>query len=764
VYYVSGLLQRASGIRKHLGNDPHPSSPSTSDIEQLGGTEEEQAEILRQIEAAIASQQLELDPSELQVKAKKGGLAIPLLVNLAAFIVVVVGAFILLRTFLGQEQTLVSQVSGVDSAEGILLRRLQQESEAALSEKEAEIRSVQDRLDQIREEREQLAQSIQQQLSEREAALRSEFDDALVAEQARLQGESLTQAEIDAQLEQFRAAQEASLNEQITSIRESADEELASREAELTGRLADAQASLDQAVSERSALEEQLQSDLETQQSLLSDLQQQQAREQLVSDRINSLYRTVEAQLGDGAYESALSTTATLRAYLDDPAVSTLPTVARRRQVELFLVQTLEDRIEAEQAGGGQNRDELAQTAATLTRVSALVQEAERAYGSGQTASARTLYVAALSEIPAVKLGYDRLEELQNQAQQVAESSESDRIAATIRRGNDLYTQGAYRAAADAYGQALLTLPTANTQLLSRILDAGYQLNRSGDIAALQEIEQELADANRSAQSANATVQNQNQQIATLQSEVDRLGSLVESRDQELATARRAAELAASNSDHEALVADLQAEITRLSTDLSDAQVQVAQARSQATSQSATINDQTTQIAALQNRVSALEGQLASSQREVATLESSLASASDALEFYDSQQALASKISQYQRRFAIPATGPPPPDPIALLNVKLTIVRILESDDVRAQYPNLVDQLDEYLDALVAEQKDLALASVLSDVDGILEFLADGSRTVASVSAANAPPGLPADNEDADRFYELLSRLASPTN
>ncbi len=752
---MSGLLQRAAEYRANQRKLRLVRAESADGFEELGGTPEERVAIIEQIDQVVNENRVKIGPDTFRVDAKKRGIGLPILVNLIAILLVAAGAYYLIRTFANRESTVAGEATALTSAEGRLLQALREESDAQLSAKDDEISGIQGRLAQISAEREQLEGSINAQLDSQEEALRLEFESALAAERERLEGGGLSEVEIEQRLAEFQAQQQTELTAQLDVVRAQAARELQEQEAALNALIVDAEQSLADAESERSALEVDLrdqelrltsefavrEAELTEERAaavdLLAELQSRQEQEQLVLDRIVAFYAGIQSDLIAADFDGALEGTTALRDYLSESSVAALPTVQRRRRVELFLVESLEARIADERLTASPDVTALAESTSVIAQVTELVAAADSAYGAAEFGNARTLYLAALSEIPAVRVGYHRLVELEEQAGQV----ESDRVARLVQRGNELYRAGSFQDAASAYGEALATLPSSDTGLLSRVLDAGYQLLRTNDLTALRTIQAELEATRAMLAEQRTLLEQQETQLAenadtaaTLQLQVAALQSQLEAVPTEPVPDPRQ-----------------EARIAALESDLSD--------------RDETIAGRDDQVTALRLSITDLNTLLAESRAEADRLQREGESFSRYVEFYQEQQGLSDEIIRYQERFARAGTGAAAGDTVnalELLETKLVILRIIGSESIQTQYPELTEQLNAYLDALVAEQRGRAIQETLGDVNTVLDFLLDDAITVRAIPASQVPPALAGTGSEAGRFFGLLERLTGP--
>ena len=525
--------------------------------------------------------------------------------------------------------------------------------------------------------------------------------------------------------------QEAALNSLIVE----AERSLADAESERSVLEADLHDQEARLTSEFAAREAELTEERAAAVDLLTELQSQQEQEQLVLDQILAFYAGIQSDLASGDLDGALESTSALRSYLSEGSVAELPTVQRRRRVELFLVESLEARVAAERAAASPDTVALAESAAIIAQVTELVTAADSAYGAAEFENAKTLYLAALSEIPAVRVGYDRLVELEEQAGQ----ADSDRVASLVQRGNDLYRAGAFQDAAAVYGEALATLPSSDAGLLSRVLDAGYQLQRASDLTALRTVQAELEAAHSRLVDQQTLLDQQETQLAesdnttvALQSQVAALQSQLDAAPAE----------PVSDSRQEERIAALESE-------LSDTNEAIA--------------GREEEIVALRLSITDLDTLLAESRAAADQLQQETESFGVYAGFYREQQDLADEIIRYQERFVTSDAGDSTSvSALELLETKLVILRIIGSESIQAQYPDLTDQLNAYLDALVAEQRGDATEKTLAGVNVVLDALLDGSAGDQAIRADQVPPALADTDGEIGKFFGLLGRLAGP--
>ena len=520
------------------------------------------------------------------------------------------------------------------------------------------------------------------------------------------------------------AEQEAALASLVAEYEQSLGDAQTERDA-LRAELAEREAELEAQYQQRTA---ELSDERAAAVRLLEELEAQQEQRQLVLDQILGFYAGARASISEGDYEAAGASLDALRDYLENGPIGSIPDLQRRRQVELFLVDTLEQRLTTLAGSGDGDARSLVESAGLVAEVGELISQAEGSYESGQVERARELYVAALSRIPAVRIGYDRLEEIEAGI----EASQSERVTGLIEDGNALYRAGEYDAAVERYGEALGALPAPSDELLARLLDAGYQLRADDSLAELADLRDRLRG-------------------------VEDLLAAERARVEELAARAEAAEVAAERAGAEAALAD---RLERTERELGDTRARLEETEEELRTTESLVEELRTALAEQQTgaRETAAElaearGELTAAEQRVAALESRLRE----------QEELVARIERYREAFATRSRETTPgqeTSSLELLETKLLILRIVGSDAVRADYPDLYDRLNAYLDALVAEQRADAVSETLNEVATLVDELAARTETnIATIdSLADAYPTLAA-SDAAATTEDLLSKL-----
>ena len=488
---MSGLFEKALSIRAN-SSDPSANGEFVFD-ESSGISKEDQKDILGEIETIATENRIKVSPEVFRIKAIKRGVLFPIIINVAAVIVMAVGITTLLLLFRRGEEQLMESAAAISTAEGKLLEELKRESSEQLKEKDSEISAIQNQLASIEQDRQKLQATMEGRIRDREEELRQALEAELQAEKGRLEEQGLSQEDIDAKIAALETQKQGEFQSELEEFRAEAEEERLRAEENLRRLQEDYNASLAEINAERArieaearARERELQSKLdERQQALetekteaeqqLKNLEQQREKEELVDTQLIGFYNTVKTSLKDEKYDDALATLASLRDYLDEDTVVTLPGIQKRREVEFFVIDSLSNLIEGEMSKEVVDTTSLLQAAEGMTQVKNKVTQADRSLELGESAKAEALYREALALIPEIRRSHEYL----TGRSTTEENARLGRLEESLGKSEAAFAAGDYAGALDSFTSALayLPLPPETVQaLVGRVRTAGYQL------------------------------------------------------------------------------------------------------------------------------------------------------------------------------------------------------------------------------------------------------------------------------------------------
>jgi hypothetical protein len=513
---VNGLLMKAQSLRdssrlRLLG----PDELRTEDEKQIDP--EEREKIFAEIEKVVARSRMKVTPETFVFKPRKRGSVLPIVVNAVALLVLVGGIFLAVLLSRRSEQTIVAPPVALLTAEGKIAEALKEQARQQLEGKDKEIASIREKLAGMDGERARLRQEADAAVRQREQELQDALNQSLEAQRAKLASSGLSEEAVARRIGDFEAKSRATLDAQLAAFRTQSDADRAEKERTIEKLQAEYQQTLASAQADRTRAQEEAarrQSELEAgsrQKQLaleqdkaaalaeLERLRQQQGKEQLVLDQFLSYYQNARAQIQAAQPAAARQVLADFRRYLDEPGLAALPAIARRRQVELFLIDSLDELISTQAAGAAsaQSVQNLVASANLIASVAALVQQGDALFQEQGYAKAREVYLSALARIPATQAGYAKLVAIQK----LFADQKKREVAALMAAGNTSYRGRDYDGAVQNYGKALELLQGERGSvdtLVSELTDIGALRKASLDAARLPTLEGNAAARARS--------------------------------------------------------------------------------------------------------------------------------------------------------------------------------------------------------------------------------------------------------------------------
>ncbi len=510
-----GLLKKAQLLRKPSPPHLRILGPDELRVEQDDEiTPEERQKVNSEIEEILSRSRLKVTPDTFSFRPRKNGGVLPLVVNAAAIVVIAAGVVIAFQLSRNTEKAIIAAPALVLGAEGKMVETLKEQARQQLEGKDREINSIRERLAGIDQERSRIQQDAEASIRQKEQELQDAFARSLQDARAKMEASGLSAQAVNDRLAALQEKNAADRDAQLASFRKQADTDRAAREKTIEDLQAGYQQALSQAQSERARVQAETgrrQAELEAgfkqkQLSLehdsaaaiaeLNTLRQQRGNEQLVLDQLLSWYQKVRDQIQASRPDAAQAVLADFRRFLDDPSFAALPAVAQRRPVDLFLIDSLDElaRAQAVRAPTPENTQALVTSANLISEVAALIQQGDALYNDQGYAGARELYLSALSRIPAVQAGYEKLGAIEK----IFSDRQKVEVARLLAAGNFAYRAGDFTTAVDRYGKALESLqrdPTTANQLVAQLTQIGAQRQAADDAARIRLLEGDAARA-----------------------------------------------------------------------------------------------------------------------------------------------------------------------------------------------------------------------------------------------------------------------------
>jgi DNA repair exonuclease SbcCD ATPase subunit len=742
---MSGLFRRALDIRNHTQEDLEGDEFALD--ESSGISKEDQEEILQEIEKVSQESRISVTPETMAVKAVKKGFLFPLLVNILCVVLLAGGGYALYYLFQRGETVLMEEGGAIASAEGKLIEELKKESEAALQAKNREINQIQAQLQDIDKQRQELQSNMDEKVAVREAELRGALEAELAAERERLRQQGISETDIASRLQALESQKTAQFQTELAAFKRQADEERLRQEENLKTLQQEYQKSLTQAEAERQrvreeaeAREAELRKQLDTQaaqmeqatleaKAELNKLAAQQEKQALAAGQLTGFYSQVKKDIQEGEYDRALGNLEAIREYLDDPSVATLPNILQRREIELFVVDSISNLVEGEMQKTEVDTTSLLASADLLNALKNRVIEGDTLFRQGDIPGAEAKYREALNLIPEINKAHAYFLDKGGESEQVRRQTLRDFLG----RAEAAFGRGDYAAALDNYTKALAYLPedaATVEKMIDQVRRSGYELgiaqlrrrdssNAAGPLAAAEGLynQEQYDDAilgyidlvgryPNSTQVSSAVegirksvealekqavgrgaLSSESEAVAVLQRDIAELEAALEDKDRELRDLQ--ARLQAQSGDSTALERSLEEknrEIAALREELENARSAAGISASELEERVKSLTEELESKVAL---TETLQGEKQALEQEISSLNQQIASLNSRIEQMESEQAaMLDNLEEEMQK------------------------KITRLENVERRYNKLVDNYKEYArqeDALVAAQGERGL-------------------------------------------------------
>jgi chromosome segregation ATPase len=594
--------------------------------------EKEREEILQQIEEEVSAARISSGNDILNVQPKKRGILLPLLINFFAIAAVAAAVFVSLQYFDAQKEDFSEETMNYLSAEGRLIDEIRKETEQALAEKNKEIAQIQRELSDLDRQSAELQKNMEETLDAREAELRRQLEEELAAERERLSAQGISENEIEERLQELESQKSSENQAALRAFQQEFEEEIQQKEEEIAQAKATAQSILEQAneevaslqaeadqrISEMSAQFEEERRALEEESSeaqaslqALSDLRRQ---EELYLQQILGSYRIIRQNMNSGNYKAAQKAIDDLRGLLNSRQIEALPSLAKQKESELFILSALEELIEAKTAGDETGTTALIDAAHLLMSARKKIGEADQAYSSGEYGEARRLYTQALNDIPQFRQAVDNLKTIE-------ESAEKDILEVSIETAAEFEREGNTGAAVEQFKETVVSV-SDNSALVSRAVDGIIDSLKRQEAERIAAREERIQDLETRLSEAQENLEGRNDTIAELRNRITALESTLRSRQAEISGLESEAEALQSRIDElEKAKQSAETRISGLSSDTEDLNQRIETLQEEAGERQKHIGSLEDTIAEREDQIESLKAELETSAEQITALE-----------------------------------------------------------------------------------------------------------------------------------------------
>ncbi|MDA3811362.1 MAG: hypothetical protein PF518_13645 [Spirochaetaceae bacterium] len=571
---MKGLLQKAETVLKK--QTPVAVTSGKSII-----SNDEQQEIVKEIDRITGHNRINVTPELFKITALKNGILFPILFNLAAVVILAGGIFATKIYFeIKDKEKFLASVEQ-QSAEGNLIKEIKKETEQKLAEKENEIQGIQANMQKIESERLSLEQNMNSKISERQTQLEAEMEAALAAEREKLLAQGISTEKVDEQIAAMKLEQSSIFDRELQNFREEAELQKIELESNLNQLQNEYNNKLVSVNEERARIEteaqnreaaltaqleartKELESEKTEAQLEIQRLTNERAQESLVENQIIGFYKSVEDQIKDGDMDNASVELKKLQNYLYDDSVINRTGISKRREIDLFVIDSLSKLIEASKIDPREEQDtmSLLDAAESLKEIQQIVKNADQQLAVGNMEMADIMYRNALEKIPEIKrshnffldaieseleLGYEQLSDIQSRFDQLQKENSDRRagVSSLIAAADRTYDSGNYRDAITTYKKAFEATGYENLDLAAnKMLTSGNTLavapfketvkKVTGDLNDLKDeqrtLESELDRFNQQLHGSEGNLTTLNEKLVTNQTELASLNDILES-------------------------------------------------------------------------------------------------------------------------------------------------------------------------------------------------------------------------------------------
>lgn len=326
-----------------------PLAPPTLENDLPTGlySEEEKTQILAQIEAAAGADRMTADTDEFL--PRKSGVLFPILVNLAAVVLIVGAWFGANAYFQTRQEGLKLRTDKLFSAESKLLSKVLEDAKAQMDAAAAEINKIQSDLAKAASDRAGLQKSFESRVAAQDKALREELAQALAIEKARLQNTGLGEAEVAKRLQDFEGQKNSEFDARLETYRQQAQAEIDKRAQALTALQTKLQTTVNESEKLRLEVEKQskeregaLQSQLSTQTVDLETLRREREEMNLYFRQTDAALAQVKAAFEVRDVAKTEASVAALRQVLNRASTSAWDSVRARALAQTVLAEALQ--------------------------------------------------------------------------------------------------------------------------------------------------------------------------------------------------------------------------------------------------------------------------------------------------------------------------------------------------------------------------------------------------------------------------------------
>lgn len=449
---MASLLLKAKEIEEKLNDD--------NDIDSIPLHERES--IYSEIDKAVESNKLTIVDDTFDFKPQKTDIRFPVVLNISAFILIATLSTYFYFSFNKAETDIVTERVNIETAEGKLIEALVEESEEKLKAKDREILRIQNHLLSLKQQQDNLSLQMDMKSRQMEDKLRRSMADDFEMERDRLKKEGISKDQVIKKMTEYEKAKELEFNNTLNNLKKDLEEEKLSKEESLTSIIKEYESDLAAMSNTNKNIE------------LLS---KQQQEENLVRNQVLTSYNRIKDDIKDNNTFSAQERLKSLKTFINSKNIKNLPYIVKRKDLDSFLITTLEKLIEPD----SKPKSEIA-----MEKIQKMVENGDELYRAGKEDEAKSIYIDAINSLPSIKNSFTKISDIENRNIE----NKWDSYNKFVKNGNRYYKAGNYSKSAEEYTKALETMNDKSnipSSIVKKLIDSGIEIEKERSNAETRE-------------------------------------------------------------------------------------------------------------------------------------------------------------------------------------------------------------------------------------------------------------------------------------
>jgi hypothetical protein len=375
----------------------------------------EKREILEKLDRAVEETTDIKKPEAPEFKAENKGGLFPILVAASLAASTAIFIFLSFIYFGIRKENLILNASTYFTTESAILEEFKRESEEKLRQKDEKINFIRSQLNKLDRDKEILRQNFEEALKVKEEELKVLMDEEINREKLILESSGASSSVIQEKISDFASKKIIEYARTLEEYKQEMEVKLQIKEIEIERErkrtkmlLVETEQERQQLVEEMVKHEEELRVEYERERGIfvekatvaeqkLQTISKLREQERLISDQVVASYSVIQEKIESFNFNEASDELYELREMILDETFKSIPSMEKRRKVDLFIVDSLIEMIETKSST--EDIDTITKTTELLFKVRDTIINAEQMFELGNHEEAKRLYYGAIDDI-----------------------------------------------------------------------------------------------------------------------------------------------------------------------------------------------------------------------------------------------------------------------------------------------------------------------------------------------------------------------------